>query len=85
MELSGLVDWRRRPRPDSCGAGLGCSRKDAVDLRGLPAGPCLSRSLFAAAFCLVYPASLLCARSVVDPDGTVKARNVSSAPRGLDY
>lgn len=29
MELSGLVDWRRRPRPDSCGAGLGCSRKGA--------------------------------------------------------
>lgn len=75
MELSGLVDWRCRPRPDSCGAGLVCSRKDAVDLRGLPAGPCLSRSLFVAAFCLVDPAPLLCAKSMVDPGRTKRARN----------
>lgn len=77
MELSGLVDWRRRPRPDSCGAGQGCSRKGAADLRGLPEGHCLPHSLFAAAFCRAQPAPLLCARSTVNPDGTIRARNCS--------
>lgn len=75
MELSGLVDWRRRPRPDSCGAGLGCSRKGTADLRGLSEGPCLPRSLFAAAFGRAQPAPLLCARSTVDPDSTIRDKN----------
>lgn len=85
MELSGLVDWRCRPRPDSCGAGLVCSRKDAVDLRGLPAGPCLSRAstLRPSASSTWRPYCVLSLWSTqVAPKGL---GIVSRAPCGLDH